>query len=131
MHAKSLQLCPTLHDPMDCSLPDSTVQGILQVRILEWIVIPSYRGSSLKGSNPCLLSPALVRGFFATSAPWKAQIYVYITKPLCCIPEVTQCCKSTGLQYKRKMLNKYKKYLKITISQGFLLFQTTHFIVKI
>ena len=39
MHAcaKSLQSCPTLCDPMDCSLPGSSVHGILQERILEWV----------------------------------------------------------------------------------------------
>ena len=40
------QLCPTLCDPMDCSLPGSSVHGILQVRILEWVAIPFSRGSS-------------------------------------------------------------------------------------
>ena len=30
------QLCPTLRDPMDCSLPDSSVNGIFQARVLEW-----------------------------------------------------------------------------------------------
>ena len=35
----SLQLCPTLHDPMDCSLPGSSTHGILQARILEWVAI--------------------------------------------------------------------------------------------
>ena len=34
---KSLQLCPTLSDPMDCSLPGSSVHGILQARVLEWV----------------------------------------------------------------------------------------------
>ena len=38
------QLCPTLCDPMDCSLPGSSVHGILQARILEWVVVPSSRG---------------------------------------------------------------------------------------
>ena len=36
----------TLCDPIDCSPPDSSVQGILQARILEWVVIPFSRGSS-------------------------------------------------------------------------------------
>ena len=44
MCAKSLQLCLTLRDPMDRSLPGFSVQGILQARILEWIVMPSSRG---------------------------------------------------------------------------------------
>ena len=43
---KSLQLCPTLCDPMDCSPPDSSVHGILQARILEWVAMASSRGSS-------------------------------------------------------------------------------------
>ena len=40
------QLCPTVCDPMDCSLPGSSVHGILQARILEWVAIPFLRGSS-------------------------------------------------------------------------------------
>ena len=34
--AKSLQSCPTLCDPMDCSLPGSSIHGIFQARVLEW-----------------------------------------------------------------------------------------------
>ena len=40
------QSCPTLHDPMDSSPPGSSVHGILQERILEWIAISFSRGSS-------------------------------------------------------------------------------------
>ena len=40
------QPCPTLCDPMDCSLPVFSVHGLLQARILEWVVIPFSRGSS-------------------------------------------------------------------------------------
>ena len=39
------QSCPTLCDPMDCSLPGSSVHGILQARILEWVAIPFSRDS--------------------------------------------------------------------------------------
>ena len=46
MHAKSLQLCPTLCNPIDCSLPGSSVHEIFQARILEWVTMPSSRGSS-------------------------------------------------------------------------------------
>ena len=46
MPAKSLQSCPTLCDPMDYSLPGSSVHGILQARILEWVAMSSSRGSS-------------------------------------------------------------------------------------
>ncbi len=33
------QSCPTLSDPMDCSLPGSSVHGIFQARVLEWVAI--------------------------------------------------------------------------------------------
>ena len=40
------QLCPTLCDPMDCSPPGSSVRGIFQARVLEWVAISFSRGSS-------------------------------------------------------------------------------------
>ena len=40
------QSCPTLGDPMDCSPPGSSVNGILQARILEWLAIPFSRQSA-------------------------------------------------------------------------------------
>ena len=40
------QSCPTLCNPMDCSLSGSSVHGILQARILEWVAIPFSEGSS-------------------------------------------------------------------------------------
>ena len=45
--AKSLQSCSALCDVMDCSLPGSSVHGVLQARIiLEWVAMPSSRASS-------------------------------------------------------------------------------------
>ena len=46
VHAESLQSCLTLCDSMDCSPPGSSVRGLLQARILEWVAIPFSRGSS-------------------------------------------------------------------------------------
>ena len=46
MHAQLLQSCPTPCDPMDCSPPGSSVHGLLQARILEWVAVPFSRGSS-------------------------------------------------------------------------------------
>ena len=40
------QSCPTLYDAMDCSLPGSSVHGIVQARILEWVAISFSRGAS-------------------------------------------------------------------------------------
>ena len=44
------KLCPTLHDPMDCSLPGSSIHGICQARVLEWGAI----AFSTNSSNNCL-----------------------------------------------------------------------------
>ena len=46
VHVKSLQLCPTLGHPMDCSPAGYSVQGILQARILKWVAMSSSRESS-------------------------------------------------------------------------------------
>ena len=49
VHAKLLQQCPTLFDLMDyspSSLPESSVHGTLQARIMEWFTMPSSRGPS-------------------------------------------------------------------------------------
>ena len=57
MHAKSLQLCLILWDPMNCSQAPLSM-GILQARILEWIAMPSSRGLPNPGIEPglsCLL----------------------------------------------------------------------------
>ena len=62
LHNKSVyvlvaQLCPTLCDPMNCSPPGSSVHGILQARILEWVASPFSRGIFLtQGLNPGLLN---------------------------------------------------------------------------
>ena len=45
MCVKPLQLCLTLCNPMDCSLPGSSVHGILSARILDWVAMPSSSGS--------------------------------------------------------------------------------------
>ena len=46
MRAQSFQSCQTLCDPIDCSTPGSSVPGIFQARIPEWVAMPSSRGSS-------------------------------------------------------------------------------------
>ena len=71
--AKSLQSCPTLCDPMDCSPPGSLVHRILQARKPEWVAMPSSRGSSQPRIEPeSPTSPELAGGFSTTSATWEA-----------------------------------------------------------
>ena len=73
------QLCLTLCDPMDCSLPGSSIRGIFQARILEWVAIFYSRGSSsLKIEPTSLISFALADGSFTTSATWVHRAVDYI-----------------------------------------------------
>ena len=67
VRAKLLQACLTLGGhPVGCSLPGSSVHGILQAKILEWdLPNPGIKPLSL-------MSPALAGGFFTTSATWEA-----------------------------------------------------------
>jgi len=54
MHAKSLQSCLTLCDPMERSPLGSSVHGILQARIVEWVSIPFSRISSPPKDQTCI-----------------------------------------------------------------------------
>ena len=63
------KLCPTLCDPMDGSLPGSSVHGILQARILEWVAISFSRDLSDPGIKP--RSPALQADSLLSELPGK------------------------------------------------------------
>ena len=68
-----IQLHPVLCDPMDCSLPSSSVHGIFQARILEWVATPSPGDLPNPGIEP--MSPALANGFFTSGPPRKPFRY--------------------------------------------------------
>ena len=70
------QSSPTLCDPMVCSPPGSSVQGISQARTLEWVAMFSSRGSSDPGIEPT--SPALAGGFLTTELPGKLQAILLV-----------------------------------------------------
>ena len=79
--AKSLQLCPILCDPIDCSPPGSPIPGILQARTLEWVAISfSMRESevaqsclTLSDPNDCSLPGSSIHGIFqARVLEWAA-----------------------------------------------------------
>ena len=61
--------------PMDCTLPGSSVHGILQARILEWVAMPSSRGASQPGDQTCVsyVSCTGRRGFLPNEPPRKPQ----------------------------------------------------------
>ena len=71
----SAQSCLTLRNPVDCSLPGSSVQGISQARMLEWVAISSSRGSSPPRNGTCISCTA--GGFFTTEPVGKPVALLY------------------------------------------------------
>ena len=68
------QLCSTLCDPVDCSLPDSSVHGLLQARILEWAAIP-FSTESAQPRDQTQISP-LIKPRLPAELSGKPQIPV-------------------------------------------------------
>ena len=68
---KVAQSCLTLCNPMDCSPPGSSVYGILQARILEWVAMPSSRASSQPRDQPPV--SCIAGRFLTVLATWEAQ----------------------------------------------------------
>ena len=77
MCIKSLQLCPTLWEPMECRLPGSSVHGILQARILEWVatILPGI--FLTQGLNPHLLQLLHCRHILYRWATREAPAHMY------------------------------------------------------
>ena len=69
MHAQLPQSCPTLCNPKDYSPPGSSVHGILQARILEWVAMPSSRESSQPRDRTHVFCTS--GGFFIAEPPGK------------------------------------------------------------
>ena len=67
------QSCLTLRNPMDCHLPDPSIHGIFQARILEWVAISFSRGSSLPRDRTQVSHIAGIR------IQWKTCIYTNIS----------------------------------------------------
>ena len=93
MHVKLLQSCQILYDPVDHSPPGSFVHGILQARILEWVVVPSSRGSYqeqflMNPSEWCL--PFIIDLFIQ-------QVFTILLDSLCYTLEATNRFKGLDL----------------------------------
>lgn len=75
IHACSVaKSCPSLWDPVNCSLPGSFINGILSARILVWLPFIPPEDLPDPGIKPmCLVSPALAGRFFTTELPGKPQ----------------------------------------------------------
>ena len=92
------QSCPTLFNPMNCSLPGSSVHGILQARILEWVATSFFRGSSKPRDRTQVFC---IAGIFFTL--W--TIREALSTQFCCKPKIV-------LQKKKNKKTVYKKKKK-------------------
>ena len=125
---KVAQVCPTLHNPMDC-----TVRGILQARILEWVALPfSRRILPTQGSNPRLLNcrwilyqlshqfrPVQLLGHVQLfTTPWTAARQASLTIPIpgACL----NSCPSShdAIQSSHPLLSPYPPALNLSQHQG-------------
>ena len=83
-HAKSVQSCLNLCNCMDCSLPGSSVHGISQASILEWVAMPSSRGSSQPSDGTCVSYISCIGRFFTTGTT-SIDTYIHIYTHTSCI----------------------------------------------
>ena len=74
--AKLHQSCLTLCYPVDCCPPGSSVHGILQARILEWVSMPSSVGSSPPRDRTCVSCTFCIAGGFFTTEPLEKPLIV-------------------------------------------------------
>ena len=85
-----IQSCPTLWDPLDCSPPGSSVHRIFQARILEWVAISSYRGSS------------------------RSRNQTHISCVTCIVRQILSHCTNSTLRFKQGQL----KQVRVTAREG-------------
>ena len=126
------QLCPTLSDPMDCSLPGSSIHGIFQARLLEWVTIAFSVTYSLSGFQACASFLNFRSDYLATcsTSPFVYLIVTshYIFMDLFIFPpdlissRASQLCKRATTNFPNNSLeipNAVKCWLYLRISPHF------------
>ena len=73
------QSCPTISDPMNCSLPGSSVHGIFQARVLKWgaIAFSDKTGTVLLTASVCMLGHSVVSDFWGPHGLWPGRLSVH------------------------------------------------------
>jgi len=104
MHAKSLQACLTLCEPMNCMRPPgSSVYGILQT-ILEWVAMASSRGSSWPRDWTCVSYASCIgrwvycQGMFNRRIPmccFSQVLHFFLSRTACCSQELRSLCETS------------------------------------
>ena len=107
----------------NCSLPGSPIFGILQARILEWVAMPSSRGSCWSKDQTCVsTSPALASRFFTTEPPGKPPLpidwLVFLQICLCSSCSLKDWYVSHYRPPKNMLLKCWTKFRKQTSCSG-------------
>ena len=103
------QPCPALCDPINCSLPDASVHEIFQAKILEWVAIPSFRGSSRPRDGTYIFWLSCIgRWILYPYAMWEAPIAL--------------CNKSVSLWVRSPLILIRLRFLSGTISHEYFQF---------
>ena len=129
MACVSAQSCPTLCILVDCSPPGSSVHGISQARIQDWLAISYSRGSSQPkdGTHVSCIS-CIGRWVLYNSATWEAQqginIKFLIVGKLKISFRLKRCCCSVSKSSLTLQIPWTAAYLSFTISQSLLKFMS-------
>ena len=128
------QSCPTLCDPMDCSLPGSSLHGILQARVLEWVAISFSRGSSWRRDLTRVSRiPGRRFSLWATnlrcSVTFKWFSYKHIHTHIYIIYVVVVQSLSRVWLFATPQTAEHQAFLSFTISQSWLKFMPTHLVM--
>ena len=106
------QSCPTLCDPMDSNLPGSSVHGIFQARMLEWVAISCSRGSSWPRDWNCVfLCLRIDKWILYNCTPWEACIICIYTYKFFGVSTATKLISSKFLVTFLRFLDLYSCYL--------------------
>ena len=112
VHAKSLQLCPDFFDPMDCSPPCSSVQA----RILEWVAMPSSRGSSRPRDRTCISCGShIASALFTADPPAHGEVKDSQSCPTPCDPKD---CSSPGSSVHGILQTRILEWVAFPFSRG-------------
>ena len=117
VHAKTLQSCQTFCDPMDSSLPGSSVHGILQIRMLEWVATPIFGGSSRPRMEPVsYLSCIWQVSSLPPVPPGKSLLMTVAQLCLTCDPMI---CRPQGFSVHGILQARILEWIAIPFSRGF------------
>ena len=102
-YSEIAQSCPILCDPMDCSLQGFSVHGILQARKLEWVAMPSSRGSFLPRDQTSVSCVSASAGrFFTTSVFLLLLLSRFSRAQLCATPQTAARQAPPSLGFSRQ-----------------------------